>query len=144
MTELAASPEHMRGARAIAIAAAALVLGFGLVSLLNFAEQKLRAPDLTLASWAQGVFATPDLDGAVLSQGGAVLFERLKCQSCHKLDGRGGIEGPVLNGVRMRKTRDEIITWLNDPQALKPGTPMPTYGLTQAQTWLLADFLMTK
>ena len=75
---------------------------------------------------------------------GSELFQRNACLACHSIGGSGGSLGPALDGVRRRKTRDEIITWLKDPQAVKPGTLMPTYPLTEEERCLLADYLLAQ
>jgi cytochrome c2 len=69
---------------------------------------------------------------------------RMGCLGCHTLDGRGAKIGPVLNGVRGRKSREEIITWLRDPQAVKPGTIMPTYSMSELDRQMIADYLITR
>jgi cytochrome c1 len=45
--------------------------------------------------------------------------------------------------VYKRKTRDEMITWISDPQKLKPGTPMPRIDMTREQLNEIVDFLLS-
>ena len=59
------------------------------------------------------------------------LFEMLKCIQCHQLDTGSGMspsdQAPDLGLARQRLRPDWIERWLIDPQALYPGTRMPTY-----------------
>ena len=75
---------------------------------------------------------------------GEELIQRHGCRLCHAIDGTGGAVGPDLSGVRDRKTRAEIIEWLDDPARIKPGTIMPRVPLTPVEQQLLADHLLTR
>lgn len=62
------------------------------------------------------------------------------CTSCHTIGNTGGTVGPVLDQVTNRRTRDWLRTWLRNPQAVKPGTKMPTFGFSDEEIdTLLAD-----
>lgn len=63
------------------------------------------------------------------------------CTACHQLAGQGGTVGPALDGVGARLSHDQIVTWLRDPPAVKPGTAMPKLPLTEDQLQELATFL---
>jgi len=69
------------------------------------------------------------------------VFNQL-CIACHALGGQGGNVGPPLDNVGERMTRDEFITWLDDPQAIRPGTAMPDLPLSDPQIKELAAFLV--
>ncbi|MEO8352955.1 MAG: cytochrome c [Chthoniobacteraceae bacterium] len=76
------------------------------------------------------------------------VFESMGCLGCHALGGKGGAAGaalgaPPLDDVHSHKTRDEIATWISDPQKVKPDTKMPKLPLTQEQIGEIADFLST-
>jgi len=66
---------------------------------------------------------------------GRLLISELNCQSCH-----GGFAGqvlpprqaPILTGIGKRTNAEYLQKYLQDPQALKPGTAMP--GITTAKT----------
>jgi len=64
------------------------------------------------------------------------------CVACHSLGGTGGNVGPALDGVAQRYNRDDLRRWLEDPQAVKPGTAMPKLGLNDVQLDDLTTFLM--
>ncbi|MBI4532226.1 MAG: c-type cytochrome [Candidatus Latescibacteria bacterium] len=73
-----------------------------------------------------------------------MLIREYGCLSCHKLDGIGASVGPILNGVRTRKTREEVITWIQDPKAIRPETKMPKFPFSEVEIRTIADYLMTK
>ena len=68
---------------------------------------------------------------------------------CHKIAGKGGAAGeligaPPLDGVHQRKTREELIEWITDPQKVKPGTTMPELvraSITEQQVDEIVDYL---
>ena len=66
------------------------------------------------------------------------MFEQKSCTGCHRILGKGMpgvmlpnavtgevVPAPALDLVFQRKTREELIAWISDPQKLKPGSPMP-------------------
>lgn len=65
------------------------------------------------------------------------------CAACHSVGGAGGVVGPPLDEVRNRKTRDELLAWIADPQKIKPGTAMPQIDMTEAQRTEIVDFLLS-
>jgi cytochrome c oxidase subunit 2 len=80
-----------------------------------------------------------------LAAQGAKLYFRLSCQSCHST----GI-GPDLSHVGSRTTlaADTITNtpahmeeWLHDPQAVKPGSHMPNFLLTDSELRMLTAYL---
>lgn len=80
--------------------------------------------------------------------GGAIaeLVDRPKvynqmCIACHALQGQGGTVGPALDGIGDRKSYDDLVAWLKDPQAVKPGSLMPKLPLSETDVSELAAFL---
>jgi mono/diheme cytochrome c family protein len=68
------------------------------------------------------------------------------CDSCHKLNGKGGRGGPDLTGVG---SRQPSIDWqkahLIDPPSKVPGSKMPAYNdLTDEQLTALAHFVVSQ
>ena len=63
------------------------------------------------------------------------------CTACHSLGGVGGQIGPALDGIGDKFDRGYLMRWIDDPQAVKPGTTMPRLGLTQAQRNEIVVFL---
>lgn len=60
--------------------------------------------------------------------GGALLAGELNCTACHAADqtGIGSRPAPVLHEVAARAKAGWIESFLLDPAAMKPGTPMPS------------------
>lgn len=71
------------------------------------------------------------------------VFDQI-CVACHRIAGNGGAVGPALDDVHTRMSREQVITWLRDPAAVKPGTAMPKLPLTEDQLQELATFLTTQ
>jgi mono/diheme cytochrome c family protein len=69
---------------------------------------------------------------------GQQLFGQV-CATCHIADDfpQGGAVGPDLTGLGAKEqtdvvgipvTQEDLVAWVNDPQAIKPGSPMPAKG----------------
>lgn len=79
------------------------------------------------------------------------IFTTGTCIGCHQIQGQGGAAGaligaPPLDDVFRRKTRDQIIEWIRDPQKAKPDTKMPKLvglAITDAQVIEIADWLVS-
>lgn len=88
---------------------------------------------------------------AMPDQGDGSMVERLNrpqvfnqmCIACHALQAQGGTVGPALDGVGDRMTQEELETWLQNPDAVRPGTTMPQLPLTEPQIRELSAFLST-
>jgi nitric oxide reductase subunit C len=63
------------------------------------------------------------------------------CIACHALQGQGGTVGPALDDVGARRDYDNLVAWLKDPQAAKPGAKMPKLPLSHTDINELAAFL---
>ncbi len=63
------------------------------------------------------------------------------CIACHSLQGQGGTVGPALDGIGDRKNYDDLVAWLKDPQAVKPGALMPKLPMSETDISELAAFL---
>jgi ubiquinol-cytochrome c reductase cytochrome b subunit len=72
---------------------------------------------------------------------GAMIFERERCVTCHRLNGNGTAVGPPLNGLARRRTRDWVKEHFVEPQKLSPGTIMPPYKLSPADLESLTTYL---
>lgn len=85
---------------------------------------------------------------------GGELFVATGCGACHTVRGvtENGTVGPDLTHFGSRtsigaatlpNTRDNLLAWLADPQAIKPGAAMPGYAsLPETDREALADYLM--
>ncbi len=55
------------------------------------------------------------------------IVEKYQCVTCHTISDEGGTVGPILNLVGLRRPEDWLRRWLDDPNAVKPGTKMPKF-----------------
>nr|WP_298138900.1 c-type cytochrome [uncultured Pseudomonas sp.] len=85
-------------------------------------------------------------------QRGRHLVDEYGCGACHRIPrvaGARGQVGPPLEHMARRgyiagvlpNTEQAMLTWLQSPQQVAPGTAMPDLGLTQAQARDIAAFL---
>lgn len=77
------------------------------------------------------------------------------CISCHTVPGVSGsfraTVGPPLTGWAEREyiagslanTPENLLVWIQDPQAIEPGTVMPTLGVTEQDARDIAAYLYT-
>ena len=92
-----------------------------------------------LAVMATGGCAKPQ-ETATPEQRGSVTFE-LKCQTCHKVNGKGGEKGPDLSTTGSVRTRAWLETYLKNPFALNPKSKMPRVQMTDTETKDVAAYL---
>lgn len=85
---------------------------------------------------------------------GAQLVRSFGCGSCHTIPGirnARGLVGPPLFFFSRRtyiagqlpNTPDNLVRWIQDPQAIEPGTAMPTLGASEQQARDMAAYLYT-
>jgi cytochrome c2/mono/diheme cytochrome c family protein len=116
-----------------------------------------KQPDVTTQDWYLAL--TPQQQ-----QGVQVVLQR-GCGGCHTIPlipGAAGTIGPNLgphdtvpevskrpmiatypSGTVANNSVDDLAKWIQNPQALKPGTAMPTLGLSQDEALAAASFLYT-
>ncbi len=77
---------------------------------------------------------------------GARLFKELPCQSCHRMEGKGGTSGPDLTHEAQRHADIQWqIEHLKNPQKMKPNSDMPPFDhLSAAELKALAAYLVTR
>jgi cytochrome c len=99
------------------------------------------------AAWAQ------DLDSSRVERGRALLAQ-YQCGSCHTIPGVASARGQVaqpLEAWRRRSyiagrlaNRPEVLAqWIAAPQALVPGTLMPSMGVSPADAQAMAAYLFS-
>jgi len=83
-------------------------------------------------------------------QTGRALFDAYQCLACHRIGRVGRFVGPDLEHLASRRTVTGARwsaaweeRWLADPQAVKPGTFMPTFGLSPAEIRAVVSYLAT-
>ena len=116
---------------------------------LSAAEIKLLSDHILSAYQAPGI-DSKSLDPHVLNQeaaarGKQLFYSKYGCQSCHIADYKTdkGYVGPALAGVGNRLTTGWIYRWLQDPEAVRPGTIMPNFNMKSDEARDLTAFLTT-
>jgi cytochrome c2 len=72
---------------------------------------------------------------------GRALFDAYDCLACHRLGAEGRFVGPNLTWLGKRKSLSREKAWLTNPEASKPGTFMPNFGLSPGEVEALATFV---
>jgi cytochrome c2 len=63
-----------------------------------------------------------------VEEAGQRIIDKYVCTSCHTIGKEsGGMVGPDLNQVTIRRTDEWLRKWLENPAAVKPGTFMPKF-----------------
>ena len=84
----------------------------------------------------------------LVHQGRDLLLEN-RCVMCHSAAGSVPelkMDAPTLNGIGARRNADWMARWIQDPHALRPGTPMPqifTGATAKADAEAVAAYLAT-
>lgn len=75
-------------------------------------------------------------------EGGKALIQAYHCAACHKVAGEPGrMLFPDLTTVKQRRTAEWEHKWLKDPQAVKPGTFMPDFQLSDEEIEAITRYL---
>lgn len=74
-------------------------------------------------------------------QTGKAQFVGYGCNTCHKIDGQGGILGPDLTYIGFRKTPEWLDLWLKNPSEWKHSTMMPDFYLKDHVRKQLVEYL---
>jgi len=124
-----------------------------LVAFIQHGDFALVRNEMDAATIAS-VEATAVASGGVADPGappGKTLYLSKGCAACHAIQGvSSGMVGPALNGFKTRaqiagvlpNDKDNLVKWLMNPPAVKPGTAMPNLGLNQADAGQIADYLL--
>lgn len=65
------------------------------------------------------------------------------CIGCHAVNGKGGTAGPDLAKVVANYDENKLKEFLNNPSAVKPGTPMPKLPLAEEDLNNIVTYLMS-
>ena len=82
-----------------------------------------------------------DLTNAVAA--GSILVDRYACRTCHRIGGRGALTAPDLAGVSSRLSPGALRLWLSNPAAVKGGTAMPNYWLSDGEIEAILAYLQS-
>jgi cytochrome c oxidase subunit 2 len=107
-------------------------------------------PPRDFERWTAAQKAPPAEPEGIAAEG-KTLFAASACVGCHTIRGvSAGVLGPDLTHFGSRKmmmaglrpnTPANVVAWIKDPPALKPGAKMPAVGLTDHQARALAAYL---
>src|SRR5579883_1247326 len=106
----------------------------------------------SFSAWVQAQKPPANLDASVAA--GRHVFETTACINCHAVAGTpaNGRFGPDLTHLMSRatlasgaaeNTRENLRLWIQDPDALKPGSLMPSMKLTDNDLDALVNYLET-
>ena len=106
------------------------------------------------AAWYERQLQSAPQPTDALAQRGHGVFMATACNLCHTISGTeaAATTGPDLSHVASRRSiasgalqnhRDNMRTWLANPQAIKPGSHMPTVPLSAEQLDALTAYLGT-
>jgi cytochrome c oxidase cbb3-type subunit 3 len=70
------------------------------------------------------------------------LDSRIACRGCHQIGGRGGMIGPILDGIQDRADFDHVLSMVLDPSATVPGTIMPHQQMPEREARRLAAYVI--
>lgn len=86
---------------------------------------------------------TPTLTPLITTRVERALERRFACLGCHRIDGRGGLIGPTLDGLAERADFDYVLAMIRDPAATVPGTRMPHQPMPTRESARLAAYLLS-
>jgi cytochrome c oxidase subunit 2 len=109
-------------------------------------------PDADFEAWRDRQLAAAEPPSDSERQKGIAVFLSQACVMCHTIRGTsaGGRTGPDLTHVGSRRSiaagtlpmnRGALAAWIVDPQAIKPGTKMPSSDLNADQVNALVSYL---
>ena len=93
-----------------------------------------RRPDLAVAEAER-----PELEKA----GKHLYINKYGCNSCHRVDGQGGLVGPELDRAGFRLNDTWVYRWIRYPQGIKKHTRMPNLGINDQDGRALTAYLNT-
>ncbi|HEY7211990.1 MAG TPA: cytochrome c oxidase subunit II [Bryobacteraceae bacterium] len=108
----------------------------------NMLLRVIAQPKAEFQAWAASE-QKPAVDNPQLT-GAKAAFESLSCINCHTIKGTRALGkfGPDLTHLMSRQTlaagmltntRDNLRAWVDDPQAIKPGSLMPSFKLNDKE-----------
>ena len=85
---------------------------------------------------------------------GRRLIDEYGCGACHTIPGIRGADSlvapPLVHwsrrsfiGGQLANTPENLVRWIQNPQAIEPGTAMPNLGVSQLEARDIAAYLFT-
>jgi cytochrome c2 len=86
-------------------------------------------------AWAAEVALTQEAGEEIVAEeeiigdpkSGEKLVEVMDCRQCHTIQGDGGEVGPDLTNVGLRRSKEWLIRWFEDPTLMRPSSGMPGF-----------------
>lgn len=103
------------------------------VQRLNLVKLVTKRDEKALAAWG---------DPPMKEVAGAMLFQERGCALCHTINGSGEKNGPILNGLAGRRTREWVEGHFADPKKFSPNSQMPAYRFTPEELDQITTYLM--
>ena len=74
---------------------------------------------------------------------GTMVYQMNMCGNCHIINGLSGKDGPPLNGVGQRRTKEWLARHFRAPQAFSPNSLIPAYDFPPDETEAVVEYLMS-
>lgn len=87
-------------------------------------------------------FGVLNADPEQVEKGKKLFSDRFACDACHRIGGEGGVIGPDLKEASRRLRPEWMLHWLKNPQSIRPDSPMPNLGLTDAEARSLIAYVL--
>lgn len=99
-------------------------------------------------------WSTAQASGAASVERGRALLSQYQCGACHSIEGVASARGTVAQPLkawsqrsyiagRLPNRKPVLAQWIADPQALIPGTAMPSMGVSPADAQAMAEYLFS-
>ena len=82
--------------------------------------------------------------GPAVIELGQLRYREARCISCHAQNGRGGTFGPDLGRVGGKVRPGWLQSWLRDPKALFPQTPMPQFSFPEKDIQAISAYIASE
>lgn len=84
-------------------------------------------------------------NAAEVEKGRRLFIDKYACEACHKIgqEGAGGIVGPDLSDAAIRLRPEWIYSWIKNPQAFRPDSPMPNFGVPDDELRQLISYILS-
>ena len=84
---------------------------------------------------------TKPVDLSDLVSAGATVIVKYNCRQCHLIGKSGTSKGPKLSGVTTRLDPVSLRLWLMNPRAIRWGTTMPNFHLSDGEIEAVVAYL---
>lgn len=79
----------------------------------------------------------------LVEEGKDLYHNKFICESCHRIGDEGGRVGPDLSRSGFRLNPQWIYRWTKYPEAIRPNTKMPSFGMTDDEAIAITAYLST-